>query len=128
MTSPISITILANGFTLIPLIIQSLREKHYTRRDTSVWNGLLLVINGIFLMLSKFPDVNKMFYDLVPQLKSLEWSIEPGITTIIGVGLILLGIFIIWGTSTRKIDAFKSRWTLIIIIIVIFLQYIPLLE
>lgn len=89
--------LIVNGISLIPSIQGAIKEKHYTPRDRSVFNALLIAGNGIVMVVVN-PNAIVFF---------------------IGAILIIIGFLSVGLIVKKSIDSFSSLVTLIILVVVI---------
>ena len=98
-------SIIINFIALIWPIVSAIREKHYVRRDSAIFNGLALVATGVGILIIS-PSL---------QLLNLPLAAFPLVIGIIGIAL----------TSTRNkfgTVVCSGIATAIILVIILFIQ------
>jgi len=101
----IGISIIVNLVALVVPIINVLKEKHYVRRDTAVFNGIGLIATGIALAI----------YHPTTYLFKLPLAVFPLLQGTFGIGL----------TSKRHefgTVILSSLATLVMLVVVLFVQ------
>ena len=99
------LVIILNGISLLPLIWWAIKEKHYTRRNISGFNGLLIAGNGILMVVVNLVAVN-----------------PNAIVLFIGAMLIIIGFLSVGLIVNRSINSFRSLHALFILFVVIVIQ------